>query len=337
MAAEWDTEDDEDYPPEDEAPAAVVAEVVEEEAVEEVTEEAHADEVVGEEGEAEAPVEEDPEAWRNLRIGNHPGQNYHMLMEAAEKEPALKRAIGTAAARYARKEYEPIIEQHREARERAEKQLRNHKVILGNFMFQEADRQNDPKLHSALHTNPQLRAQYDEWKGLTASAGQPEFTITPVLRDAATELDSMVMDANINGADESYVAKLQDWAVDQLKIRQNPYTVVKEFEEALDAHLRGMQNGNNNGQAARPAAARVAAAAPKPPMTSVDKGTNPKVGKLAPAASPRTGGTGRSLPKLKESQLEKYDTDPDGWDDLLKRYGVKDSMELRKKGYVVPG
>jgi len=339
LANPWDAEDDEDFPGEGEEvveqPVAATEEQAEEEVAEEVVADASESAPEGE----EAAGEVDPDAWRNLRVTDHPGEVLRSLRELAERHPATKRALGTVAAEYARREYDPVINQHREARVKAEEESRNLKIQMGNFMFKAADEANDPKLHSALHNNPNLNAQYQEWKALTGQPAPRDLLSDPVVRGAAEELDQMIIDAGIAGVDDSYIEWLQGVAVTELRKAKNPYEVVKRVEATIDARIREMQNGGDtNGQPARATAAKPAAVAPKPVPTTVSKGTNANVGKFAPASAPRTGGTGKSLPKIKESMLDGYYLEnPEEFDKMLERYGVADSNELKKRGFVAVG
>lgn len=339
MANPWDAEDDEDFPGEDEEVVEQPVAATEEQAEEEVVEEVVADTSEGAPEGEEAAEEVDPDAWRNLRVTDHPGEVLRSLRELAEKHPATKRALGTVAAEYARREYDPVITQHREARVKAEEENRALKIQMGNFMFKAADDANDPKLHSALHNNPNLNAQYQEWKALTGQPAPRDLLSDPVVRGAAEELDQMIIDAGIAGVDDSYIEWLQGVAVTELRKAKNPYEVVKRVEATIDARIREMQNGGDtNGQPARATAAKPAAVAPKPVPTTVSKGTNANVGKFAPASAPRTGGTGKSLPKIKESMLDGYYLEnPDEFDKMLERYGVADSNELKKRGFVAVG
>ncbi len=206
-------------------------------------------------------------------------------------------------------------------------------------MFKAADEANDPKLHTALHNDPNLNAQYQEWKQLTGQPAPRDLLSDPVIRGAAEELDQMIIDANIAGADDDFIKWVSAKALSELKAAKNPYEVVKRVEATIDAHIREMQNGGDtNGQPARATAAKPAAVAPKPVPATVSKGTNANVGKFAPASAPRTGGTGKSLPKIKESMLDGYYLEnPDEFDKMLERYGVADSNELKKRGFVAVG
>lgn len=339
MANPWDAEDDEDFPAEDEEVIEQPVAAVEEQAEEEVAEEVAVDATVASPEGEETAEAVDPDAWRNIRVTDHPGEVLRSLRELAEKHPATKRALGTVAAEYARREYDPVITQHREARMKAEDENRRLKIQVGNFMFKAADEANDPRLHTALIKDAALNAQYTEWKALIGQPAPRDLLADPVVRGAAEELDQMIIDAGIAGVEDEFIEWLQGKAVAELRSAKNPYEVVKKVEATIDAHLRQMQNGGDtNGQPARAAAAKPAAAAPKPVPATVSKGTNANVGKFAPASAPRTGGTGKSLPKIKESALDGYYLEnPDEFDKMLERYGVENSNELKKRGFVAMG
>lgn len=363
MAAKtpWDGEDDEDYPGEDEAETVVVPGAT-------VTEEAINEEPDDEEEVAEVPapvvekpqipeaelvregvteevaeeVQEDPDAWRNIRITNDPGENIRTIRELVDKEPAWKRAIGTVASQYARREWEPVTNEYRQKVAALTDENEAIKLRLGNIMFESAERAKDPNFLRALDEDPRFAATVREWREIRArrangGSGQ-RIQVTPVLMNAASEIDSIVEDAALKNVPEEWLEDLQRWAAGRIANEPDPYVVARELRNTIDRYVGERQNGAvTAGKTAGAAVARVATPAPKPQI-QVDKGTNSNVGKRAPVTTPRTNGVGKSLPKIKESDLEGYYVEnPEAFDEMLRRYDVRDTKQLRDRGYVVAG
>ena len=286
----------------------------------------------GEEGLQEVLAEEDPEAWRNIRLEEDAGVVHRLLMEAAEKSPAVKRALASASSLKLQRE---AAEREQELQERLEVMERRAKVadkLEGDNFW---GKMNEAQLGQYLKNNPNHMPHYQRYVLVSQELQQPQQnqSLRPV-RNLINDANNMVsmyapylpeeVEGNLRKmlADREFLSQYKD----------RSHMLVLDLKETIDNII----SGGNNGAVQTDATPRVPA-----PVTSGQarnesrvqaSPVNPNIGKFAPDASKRAvpSGGGKAITR---AELESYDEDQ--YADLLKRHGAKTGQELYRRGIIV--
>lgn len=286
----------------------------------------------GEEGLQEVLAEEDPDAWRNIRLEEDAGTVHRILMEAAEKSPAVKRALASASSLKLQRESAEREQELQERLEVAERRAKMADKLEGDNFW---GRMNGAQLGQYLKQNPQHTPFYQRWNQVTQELAQPQQSqsLRPV-RNLLNDANSMVSQY-APYLPEEVESRLREMLTDReflAQYKDRSHMLIADLKETID----NVVNGRNNGAVQVDATPRVPA-----PVTSGQarnesrvqaSPVNQNLGKFAPDASKRAvpSGGGKTLTRAEFDAL-----DGDQYAALLQRTGAKTGQELYRRGIIV--
>jgi len=279
----------------------------------------------------EATGEEDPEAWRNIRIPEDAGSIHRLLMEIAEKSPEAKRALNSASSLKLQREAAEREQALVEKLEVAERRAKMSDKLAGDGFW---GRMNQDQLGQYLAKNPNHIPHYQNWKQLSQEVQQPQSTTPTWVRNLVNDANDMVSQAApyLPEVVEVELRKMLKDPATFAPYADRPHQLIIDLKESIDNVI----NGGNNGAVQVDATPRV----PAPTSSGQARNesrvqaspVNPGIGKFAPDASRRTvpSGGGKTYTRAEFDAL-----DADDYAALLERTKAKNGQELYRRGIIV--
>lgn len=276
------------------------------------------------EGESiDAPVE-DPDAWRNVRISDHAGENYALIAQLAEK-PEFKRALHTYAAQTVRKETQAQIDAAIARAEKAEADAALARKAFGDQVYGSMTQEQ----LDMVRRNPRGLAGLQAYEKLKEQVTQPQQQVPSHVREMHNEINDMLTEAALH-IPEDEMEQLRRNIINPTtyqKYQNAPHQLIRELDNWLDNRINGTNNkGVQPAAMSRPAPAR---SADQAPLTPVVRG-NSTVDRMAPDATPRSGNNGRFAKTYGPSEIANMD--PEEFDRVLAAHNATSSLDLRKLG-----
>lgn len=282
----------------------------------------------------EAIGEEDPEAWRNIRLEEDAGTVHRLLMEAAEKSPAVKRALNSASSLKLQREAAEREQELLDRIEAAEARAKVADKLEGDNFW---GRMNEAQLGQYLKNNPNHVPYYQRYMQVSQELKQPQQsnTLRPV-RNLLNDANDMVNQYAPHLPEEVEV-RLRQMLTDREFLSQykdRSHMLILDLKETIDNVI----NGGNNGAVQTDATPRVPA-----PVTSGQarnesrvqaSPVNPGIGKFAPDASKRAVPSGGGKP-ITRAEFDALDPFSDEYESFLKRHGATSGQELYRRGIIV--
>lgn len=279
--------------------------------------------------------EEDPDAWRTIRLEEDAGQVHRILMDAAERSPAVKRALASATSLKQRREAAEREQELVERAEAAERRAKNIEVAAGDRFWGAMT----PEARAAhLGRNPQDLPSWNYYAQLKRETmeQQKQPQLPTWVKNTVNDANELV-DRYAPHLPEHYEEQLRNTLRDPkvfASYADRPHQLIIDLKESIDTALQGINNGGVQVDATPRALAPTNSGQARNGSRVQASPANPGIGKFAPDATRRSvpSGGGKTLTR---AEFEAMDAFSDDYANLLARHGAKTGQELYRRGIIV--
>lgn len=280
----------------------------------------------------ETPAEEDPDAWRTVRFEEDASAVHKLLMDAAERSPAVKRALASATSlkrerEFREREIELTEQLEAERRGRMEAEKGRGDLFWG--------RMTDEQRGQYLAKNPQHMDHYSSWVQLSrqVQSQQQQQQVPAWVKSLVNDARGLV-DQYAVSLPEEYETQLRTTLADPqtfANYRDRPHQLIIDLKESIDDALARVNNGAVQVDATPRVPAPASARTRNDPPVQASP-ANPALGKFAPDTTRPVGSSGGGSTY---TRAEIDEMDDDAYAGLLKRNGASSGQELYRRGIIV--